>query len=395
MTTPVMLGEETLGELTMGVIGSSLKENELRAAIHPEHVARLSEDSRKRCYFEHGYGERFGMDDKHLAALVGGLRTREALFSECDIMLLPKPTEADFASFREGQTIWGWPHCVQGTALTQVAIDRRLTMLAWEAMHLWNGDQWELHVFHINNEMAGYCSVAHMLQIAGLSGYYGRRRRACVISFGSTGRGAVHALQGMGFDDVTVFTQRPGHAIRAPIPGVRHWVYEREAGSPDGVKIVLDEHRSMPMAQAVGHFDVIVNCILQDTDQPLMFLRSDELDQLRKGSLIIDVSCDEGMGFEFGRPTSFEKPCFTLDGGRVTYYAVDHTPSYLWNAATWEISSALLPFVDTVLAGPEAWALDPTLARCIEIDAGVVQNPKILSFQNREATYPHAPVKAG
>ena len=37
------------------------------------------------------------------------------------------------------------------------------------------------------------------------------------------------------------------------------------------------------------------------------------------------------------------------------YYAVDHSPSYLWDAATWEISEALLPFLPTVMAGPEAW----------------------------------------
>jgi hypothetical protein len=33
----------------------------------------------------------------------------------------------------------------------------------------------------------------------------------------------------------------------------------------------------------------------------------------------------------------------------VLYYAVDHSPSYLWNSATWENSQALLPFLATVL----------------------------------------------
>ena len=47
-------------------------------------------------------------------------------------------------------------------------------------------------------------------------------------------------------------------------------------------------------------------------------------------------------------------------GDDVHYYAVDHSPSYLWNSATWEISEALLPFLRTVLAGPAAWDADPT-----------------------------------
>ena len=79
---------------------------------------------------------------------------------------------------------------------------------------------------------------------------------------------------------------------------------------------------------------------------------------------------------------------FTVGQG-VHYYAVDHSPSYLWNSATWEISEALLPFLRTVLEGPAAWAEDLTVARAIEIHDGVITNPSILRFQGRAAGYPH------
>jgi hypothetical protein len=46
--------------------------------------------------------------------------------------------------------------------------------------------------------------------------------------------------------------------------------------------------------------------------------------------------------------------------------------------------------MSTVMAGPAAWDVDPTIRRAIEIRDGVVQNPKILTFQGRSATYPHA-----
>jgi len=95
------------------------------------------------------------------------------------------------------------------------------------------------------------------------------------------------------------------------------------------------------------------------------------------------------MGFEWARPTSFEKPMFTVGNG-ARYYAVDHSPSYLWNSSTWEISEALLPFLGTVMNGPEAWAASHTIAKAIEIRDGVVQNPKILSFQGRQPDFPHA-----
>ena len=128
--------------------------------------------------------------------------------------------------------------------------------------------------------------------------------------------------------------------------------------------------------------------MLQDTDAPLTFLREDDLAILVPGTLIVDVSCDEGMGFSWAKPTSFSQPTFSV-GNNVIYYGVDHSPSYLWNSATWEISEALLPYLEDVLTGPHAWNENETLRRAIEIRDGVIQNPSILSFQHRSPDYPH------
>jgi alanine dehydrogenase len=116
-----------------------------------------------------------------------------------------------------------------------------------------------------------------------------------------------------------------------------------------------------------------------------------DLGDVAPGTLIVDVSCDEGMGFSWARPTTFADPTFVV-GDNALYYAVDHSPSYLWNSATWEISEALLPFLPTVMGGPEAWEATPTVRRAIEIRDGVIQNPAILSFQGRAPQYPHLPL---
>ena len=91
-------------------------------------------------FLEHGYGQRFGVSDEELAKEVGGLRSREQLLEECDVVLMPKPLAADLAALRPGRVLWGWPHCVQDEELTQVAIDRHLTLIAWEAMNHWTPD---------------------------------------------------------------------------------------------------------------------------------------------------------------------------------------------------------------------------------------------------------------
>jgi len=375
-------------QFSLGVIARSRKDNEKRLAIHPLHVERIEVGLRRRIYLERGYGERFGVPDGHLAGYVAGLRTRDQLLADCDVILIPKPLPQDLAEMREGQVLWGWPHCVQNEDITQLGIDRRLTLIAFEAMNHWSDDgSFNLHVFHKNNELAGYCSVLHAMQLVGTTGEYGRPLRAVVIGFGATGRGAVTALNAHGVNDVHVLTHREVTAVASPIHSARMVHFERDAGNPARCHAV-GESGEVPLADYLAGFDIVVNCVLQNTDAPLMFLTGDDLAAFSPGSLIVDVSCDAGMGFSWARPTSFADPMFTV-GGTIHYYAVDHSPSLLWNSATWEISEALLTHLRTVLAGPGAWDRDETVRRAIEIRDGTIQNPDILAFQHRAPQYPH------
>ena len=376
-----------MSELTLGVFGTSQKENEHRLPIHPEHFERIEPELRQRIYLEKGYGSRFGSTSAELESLVAGLRTQDEMLDQCDVILLPKPLASDVARLREGQVLWGWPHCVQDEELTQHAIDRRATLIAWEAMNHWLSDgNFGVHVFHKNNELAGYSSVLHALRLSGRTGHYGRALRAAVISFGATGRGAVTALNALGIHDVTILTGRDPAAVASPIHSATMAQYGNQEGSDRLVASV--EGDEMPLVDLLSEHDVVVNCVLQDPDDPFMFVMDDELRLFRRGSLIVDVSCDAGMGFEWAKPTSFEEPMFDVGDG-IHYYAVDHSPSYLFDSATWEISESLLPFIPTVLGGPGSWSADEVIDKAIEIRDGVIQNPKILSFQNRDPEYPH------
>jgi alanine dehydrogenase len=374
--------------LTLGVVATSRKQDERRLPIHPAHVERVDADLRERMVLERGYGAAFGVSDVQLARLVGGLAGREELLASCDVLVLPKPLSEDLETLRPGQVVWGWPHCVQDRRMTQLAIDRRLTLIAWEAMNHWTDDgHFSVHVFHKNNELAGYCSVLHALSLIGSTGDYGRRLRAAVISFGATGRGAVRGLSALGISDVTVLTQRSVAAVASPFASVVLQHFERDPADPRRV-LALEAPDPGPLAEVLASYDVIVNCILQDTDEPLMFVMDDDLPRFAPGTLFVDVSCDEGMGFEWARPTSFAEPMLAVGDG-LHYYAVDHSPSYLWNSATWENSEALLEYLPAVMAGPAAWEADETIRRAIEIRDGRIENPRILSFQGRSATYPH------
>ncbi|GGG00726.1 alanine dehydrogenase [Rhodococcoides trifolii] len=379
--------------LTLGVLAHSRKTDERRLPLHPAHLRRIDPSIVGNVFLERGYGERFGISDADLEPLVCGIRSRAELIEQCDVVLLPKPLASDLAEMRDGQVVWGWPHCVQDAEITQLAIDKRLTLIAFEVMNHWKSDgSFGLHVFHKNNELAGYCSVLQGLEIIGSTGDYGRRLTAVVIGFGATARGAVTALNAHGIDDVRVLTHRGVAAVGSPIHGAQIVSFLPDSDDPSKSQALTDDG-PVALAPYLAESDIVVNCVLQDTDSPLTFLTEDDLEAFAPGSLIVDVSCDEGMGFSWARPTSFTDPSFVV-GNNIVYYAVDHTPSFLWNSATWEISEAILPHLSTVLQGPEAWSANMTIDRAIEIRRGVITNPSILRFQNRVPDYPHR-VRAG
>jgi len=377
--------------LELGVIGTSRKKNERRLPIHPDHLSRLSELMRRQLVFEEGYGAALGITDGEIARQTGGIATRKELLTDIGAVILPKPGVEDLEDLEAGGLLWGWPHCVQQRDLTQVAIDRRQTLIAFEDMFVWGPEgQIGRHTFYKNNELAGYCGVLHALQLRGIDGHYGDQRKVVIISFGAVSRGAIYALKARGFRDITICIQRPDHEVREEVLDCHYVRLRSDADGHERQVVVEHDGTERPFLDLLGEADIIVNGIFQDPDRPMMFVTGDETSRLKRGCLIIDVSCDEGMGFPFARPTTFDDPMFKV--GQIDYYAVDHTPSYLWESASRSISAALLVHLPTVLAGREAWEQNETIRRAVVIDRGVIQKPEILSFQRRQEQWPHEPL---
>lgn len=373
----------------MGVIGTSKKEDERRVPIHPEHLSRLPEVVRKALIFEEGYGKPFNIGDDEIAAQTGGTATRSEILANIGSAIIAKPILEDLEELREGGIIWGYPHCAQQNQITQTAIDRKLTLIAFEDMFVWSPlGQIGRHTFYKNNEMAGYCAVIHALQLKGIDGHYGNQRKAIIFSFGAVSRGAIYALKAHGFRDITICIQRPDHEVREEVLDVNYARIIKGEGDEPRLKVVEHDGSERSLLDLISESEIIINGTYQDTDDPFNFVNEDEKFALKPGTLIIDVSCDEGMGFYFAKPTSFKNPIISIDN--IDYYAVDHTPSYFWESASRSISAALIVHLPSVIAGPASWEKNVTVKNAINIDKGVVVKEAILRFQNREADYPHA-----
>ncbi len=375
-------------KLSLGVIGTSRKVDEKRVPIHPEHLSRLPEHIRKQLIFEKGYGAAFGLADDYFVTQAGGVASRHELLAELGSVIIAKPVLEDLQEMREGGFIWGYPHCAQQNDITQTSIDRKLTLIAFEDMFVWSpSGRIGRHTFYKNNEMAGYCAVIHALQLRGIDGHYGNQRKVIIFSFGAVSRGAIYALKAHGFRDITICIQRPDYEVREEILDV-HYLRIRD-GINGEARMVTEEHDGTvrPLADLISESEIIINGTYQDTDNPIDFVTAAEKDNLKPGCLIIDVSCDEGMGFYFAKPTTFKQPILHIDN--IDYYAVDHTPSYLWESASRSISAALIVYLPAILGGRESWLNNATIQKAINVDEGVVVKESVLTFQNRKPDYPH------
>lgn len=366
--------------LKAGIFGTSTKKNEKRIPLHPRMLMDIGDDIKPYLYFETGYAKDYGLTDEFLKINFGGVFERSKLFEFTDLWVLPKPTKDDFEFFRKGKILWGWPHCVQGFEITQALIENEMTVIAWEAMY---GGKDNIHAFQKNNEIAGYAAVQHAMMLLGKNGYFGGSLNAAVLGYGSTGKGAVHALQGLGINNIDVFSKRPPHLIAGSPMGVNigKLVIENE------VPVLSIDQVTDKASKVLGNYNIIVNCVLQDPVAPLIFVNENDLEDLTAVTDIIDISCDRGMGFFFAKPTTLSEPIFKVPTTNINYYSVDHTPTIYWDASSYQISKVVLFYIYDLIK--DKWMDNKVLLNAAEIISGRIVNKKIIEFQGRSVSFPY------
>ncbi len=311
----------------------SHKENERRRTLIPGHIAQLRHPG--QIWIETGYGDVLGYSDDDYRRGGVNVATRDQIL-QMDIVADPKIGDAEYLESLDGQTIFGWVHAVQNRDITDKIISRRLTSFAWEDMYE-NGR----HSFWRNNEIAGEAAVFHAYMCHGIFPY---NTRAAVLGRGNIARGAIKTLNYMGAE-------------------VRQY----------------DRKTERLFQLELGDFDVVVNAILWDTSRRDHIIYRRDLQRMKRGALIIDVSCDRNGGVETSVPTSIEHPTYTIDG--ITHYVVDHTPSLFWKTATETLSAEFIKYVDFLI---EDRPLENDVLRgCHNFEKGSILDRRIIEFQGR------------
>ena len=309
----------------------SHKENEKRRALIPPHITHIRNKS--HIVVESGYGDVLGFSDQDYLSAGVQVGSREQVLG-CSVICDPKVGDAEYLTQLSGQTIFGWLHAVQNRDITDRIIAGNLTAIAWEDMFE-NGR----HSFWRNNEIAGEAAVSHAYLCHGIFPYY---TKVAVLGRGNTARGALKTLDYMGAE-VTVYDKSTEALFR----------------------------RELPI------YDVVVNAILWDTTRHDHIIYRDDLKRMKKGSMIIDISCDRAGAIETSVPTTIDQPTYIVDG--VTHYVVDHTPSLFFKTTSHYLSEVVCRFCDCLIEGKHGVILDNATA----FHEGNIIDQRILNFQHR------------
>jgi N5-(carboxyethyl)ornithine synthase len=310
----------------------SMKENEKRRALLPEYLEDVKNVD--KLYFEEGYGKVLGINGREYLDKGVNICSKEEIY-ELDIICNPKSSELfEYEYFREGQTLFGWIHAVQNRDITDLLVNKKMTGIAWEDMF-----KKGRHVFSRNNEIAAEAAIWHAFLCYG---HFPYECSVAVIGRGNCARGAIRILEKM---------------------GAKATVYDRKT-----IQHLRDE---------LGRYDVIVNAVLWDVFRKDRLIYRKDLKKMKKGAMIIDISCDEEMEIETSYPTTIKNPVYYVDG--ILHYAVDHTASLFWRAATESISKEIKNYVDDLVKEN----YNEVLEKATIIKNGKIIDDKIIKFQGR------------
>lgn len=317
-------------------------------------------------FIEADAGALAGYPDAAYTALgVTVVATAEQLYTSAELIIKVKePIAADLRWLRAEHTLFCYLHLAANRELTEQLLDIGLTAIAFETVEI-NGS---LPLLAPMSDIAGRLAIqvgAHLLHqpqggkgllLGGLPA--AERGKVTVIGAGQAGGNAAAMAAALGAE-VTVFDMRRERleVMRALGPNVTALYPYAEA---------LDK--------AVCAADLLVGAVLVPGARARHLVSRAQVSGMQPGSVIVDISVDQGGCIETTHATTYADPTYSVDG--VVHFCVTNMPGAVPRSAAQALSAAILPYA-LKLAGAADWRDDPALACGINIERGEICHPAV------------------
>ena len=344
-------------------IPREVKPQEYRVAMTPAGVHELVVHGHE-VVVESGSGAASALvDDDYRSAGARVVPTPDAVWGWADLVLKVKePLAEEYPRMRPGQVLFTYLHLAASRACTEALVDRQVTAVAYETVQLADGT---LPLLVPMSEIAGRLAPQVGAQalmstdggrgvlLAGVPGV--RPAKVAVLGAGHVGRNAARIAVGMGAE-VTVLD--------------RNLVALRAAEELDGLRTLASG--AYEIERAVLESDLVIGAVLVPGALAPRLVSDDLVRGMKPGSVLVDVSIDQGGCLEGSRPTTHEQPTYRVHDS--LFYCVPNMPGVVPHTATHALANATLPYVLQIASKGWRQAMrdDPALARGLNTHAGAV-----------------------
>jgi alanine dehydrogenase len=353
------------GEIVIIGVPRELKNHEYRVSVTPAGVSQLVEHGH-RVFIEQGAGEGSGFthDDYRKA---GGeiLKRRERLFRDADIIVKVKePLLEECELLHPQQVLFTYLHLAAHPALTRRLLQKKVTAIAYETLSL---DDGSLPLLKPMSEIAGKLAVQvglfYLQKSYGgegilLSGVPGvERGRVTILGSGTVGRHAAQMAAAVGAH-VTVLGQE------------LEQLRDLDALFQGRISTRIADAESL--SELLPQSDLTIGAVLLPGAQAPRLVTRSMVSKMKRGSVVVDVSIDQGGCFETSRPTTHSDPIYQAEG--VIHYCVSNMPAAVPRTATLALSNVTLPYVARIASGDLEKTLrsDRPLRRGVNLYQGMI-----------------------
>ncbi len=340
-------------------IPREIKTLEGRVGLIPYAAAELVRQGHQ-VYLEQGAGVASGYSDEEYRALgVEIVADASALYGAAQMVIKVKePQPAEWPLLRKDHLLFCYLHLAAEPALTQALLDIGLTGVAFETIN----EHGLLPALAPMSDIAGRLAVqvgANLLQrphggkgvlLGGLPA--APRGHVVILGAGVAGGNAALMASGMGAQ-VTIFDHN-----RERLAAMRAL-----GGNVTALYPYTDALES-----AVCHADLLVGAVLLPGARAPHLVSAETVRRMEQGSVIIDISVDQGGCIETTKPTTWAAPTFVWEGK--IHFGVTNMPGAVPRSASQALSAAILPYAQRLAAG--GWEGNPALAAGVNVRDGVV-----------------------
>lgn len=316
-------------------IPKEVKDHEYRVGMIPAGVHALV-GAGHEVLVERGAGDGSGIDDSEYeeagATIVPG--AAEAYGEAAMVIKVKEPIESEYELLRPEQVLFTFLHLAPLPELTDLLLEKKITGIAYETI---TDSQGRLPLLTPMSEVAGRMAVLAGTQFlqkpAGgsgvlLSGVPGvSPATVLIIGGGIVGLNSAKMAAGLRAQVILLETN---------LDRLRH------LDDLFGGRLITQASNHHNLVSALEQADLVIGAVLIPGRAAPKLVTREMLGLMKRGSVLVDVSVDQGGCFETTRPTTHSDPVYEVDG--VVHYCVANMPGAVPRTSTFALNNATLPY---------------------------------------------------